>query len=429
MLFRKNSDPQAPEKSGKTNKNVRLVTSIDVGTSKIVCLIASYEDNVGFKLLGYGHQASRGVRRGEVIDSMLCQSAIGQAIQAAEQSARRHLNGVPIESMTINVASKGTLLFPAKSHLNLKGQDISSNHIGKILNQCNSDAIPDSQEVIHKIPLGFSVDGGEKIENPEGILADTLDVETLQVTSPSMPIRNLAKAVEENHIEIDRLCNAAYASGLGCLVRDEREMGAVLIDIGAGTSDISIFSNNKLLYAGAVPLGGNHITSDIAKGLTTPVAYAERIKTLYGSAISSPIGDRDMIEVPLVGDNDIANVNHVPRSILLGIIRPRLEEMFEMIRAQIDDSGLREISGRRAVLTGGTSELPGIADFAAYMLDKQVRLAKPMLDERINEPSFSTAVGLLHYTVFCDHEAPHVYSPYSAWSIFDQLRHWVKENW
>lgn len=421
-MFGKKQNTQQPKQS-------KIIAALDIGTGKIVCLIARYDPQAGFTILGVGHQASKGVRSGMVVDTALAERAIGQAVQAAEQAARSHLRGVPIEKIIIGVPSKNALSYPSQFELNLKGGEIQASHIVKMMNGCRNESVPDSMEIIHKIPLGYHVDDNDNIKNPVGMMAEKVKAQALEIAVPSLPLRNIAKSVENNHLEIEFFCLNPYASGLACLVDDEVKIGATVIDIGAGTSTISIFAEGHLLYTGSVPIGGNHITSDIAKGLTTPVAHAERMKTLYGSAIASPIHDRDMIDVHLVGEDEIANVQQIPRSLLLGIIQPRLEEIFEMIRAQIDDSGFRELSGRRVVLTGGTSQLPGIAELAGYILDKQVRLGAPDISEKLKAPIFSTAVGLLQYGVNHVDETPAVTSPYSTWSIFEQLKQWVKDNW
>lgn len=410
-------------------KSGRIVAALDIGTSKVVCLIAKFTENQGIEIIGIGHQASKGVKAGHIVDISLAERVIGQAIHSAEQSARLHLRGNPLEQIIVGTSARNANRFPSEAELSLKGQMINSYHLNKVKNNCLSHDIPDSMEIIHKISFGFNIDGNDHIKNPVGIAANTLKTRALEIAVPALPLRNLSAAVEANHIDIELFCLNPYASSLGAMVEEESEMNAIMVDIGAGTSDISMFSEGHLVYTTSLPIGGNHITSDIAKGLTTPVAHAERIKTLYGSALHSPLNDRDLIDVPLIGEDDIANNIQIPRSDLLGIIKPRLDEIFEMIRATIDDSGLSDLCGRRVILTGGTSQMPGIGALAEFVLDKQIRIGKPNLHEKISNPIFSSASGLLLYGFNHIDETPKVTSPYSNWSVIDQLKQWVRDNW
>ncbi len=417
------------KKNTSQNKDDKIIAAIDIGTNKIVCLIAKIEHSGEIKIIGIGHQASKGVRGGNVIDVTLAERAIGQAIHSAEQSARTHLRGHTIEQMIVSVSAKDCRAFPSSSELALKGHVVSEYHLGKLHNNCLNHHIPDTMEVIHKISFGYHIDGNDNVKNPLGMNAETIKTKALELAVPSMPLINLANAVENNHVDIQFFCLNAYASSLGALVEEESDMNAVLIDIGAGTSDIAIFSEGRLVHTASIPVGGNHITSDISKVLATPVAHAERIKTLYGSATLSPAHDNEIIDIPLIGEDDIANHTQIERSMLLGIIRPRLEEIFELIRAEIEDSGLSDLCGRRAILTGGTANLPGITEFAAFMLDKQVRVGKPNLSPKVQNPIFSNVVGLLQYGLNHVDETPAVTSPYSSWSIFEQIKQWLKDNW
>ena len=421
LKLKKNSPAQ--------NKNEKIVAALDIGTNKIVCLIAKVDPNDGISLIGMGHQASKGVRGGNVIDVDLAQRAIGQAIHSAEQSARSHLRGTPLDQVIVSVSSKDCRSYPSKSELSLKGHMVSDYHINKLHNNCLNHDIPDTMEVIHKISFGYTIDGNDNIKNPLSMNAEKIQTKALELAVPSMPLINLANAIENNHVDIQFFCLNAYASSLGALAEEESDMNAVLIDIGAGTSDIAIFSEGRLVHTASIAVGGNHITSDISKVLSTPVAHAERIKTLYGSATLSPIHDNEIIDIPLIGEDDIANHTQIERSVLLGIIKPRLEEIFELIRADIEDSGLADLCGRRAIITGGPANIPGIAEFASFMLDKQVRVGKPNLSPKTHDPIFSNVVGLLKYGLNHFDETPAVTSPYSTWSIFEQLKQWVKDNW
>ena len=230
---------------------------------------------------------------------------------------------------------------------------------------------------------------------------DRLSVNVHVVTAAAGPLRNLSACAERSHLRFQSCVVSPYASGLACLVEDEMDLGVTCVDMGGGTTSVSVFFAGNPAYTDILPIGGNHVTNDIARGLSTPTNYAERMKTLYGCALPSPIDDRSVIDVPQVGEFEQETANHIPRSALTGIIQPRLEETFEMVRDSLKDAGFDKISGRRVVLTGGASQLQGAGELAARVLNKQVRLGKPLrmsgLAEATGGPAFSTCAGLLRY--------------------------------
>jgi cell division protein FtsA len=228
------------------------------------------------------------------------------------------------------------------------------------------------------------------------------------------PVRTLATAIARCHLDVEQIVASPYASGLACLVEDEMDLGSLVVDMGAGTTSFAVFFDGNIVYSGGIPLGGAHVTSDIARGLTTSVAHAERLKTLYGNAIAGAMDEREIIDVPLVGEEQPENANHLPKSHLIRIIQPRVEEILELVRAKMEKSGFNEIAGRRVVLTGGASQLSGVRELAQRILDKQVRLGRPLrvarpssmnsksggasftgLAESTSGPAFATTAGLL----------------------------------
>lgn len=272
----------------------------------------------------------------------------------------------------------------------------------------------------------------------------TLSVGISAVTALTPATRNLSHVAGQNQLEIEGFCAAPYAAGLSALVEDERDLGCTVIDMGGGTTGIAVFAEGRLVHASAVPVGGMHVTSDIARGLTTSLADAERIKTLYGSAHATGTDDGATIDVPPVGEEEHAQPNYVPKSLLTGIIQPRIEETLEMVRAKLADSGLERRIGRRVVLTGGASQLPGVADLAQQILDKQVRLGRPQrvrgLAEATGGPAFAAAAGLLLYAAEHADEMPLVarsagfplgfsFPAPIAGVWMQKVTHWLKENW
>jgi len=254
------------------------------------------------------------------------------------------------------------------------------------------------------------------------------------VTASSASVRNHSSAVGRSHLEIDALVVSPYASGLSCLVEDEIGLGVTVIDIGGGTTTIGVFFDGNLIFSDYVPVGGCHVTNDLARGLSTPIAHAERMKTLFGSAISSSTDEREMIAVPQIGEEEDGHVNHVPKSLLVGVIAPRIEETFELVRNRLEASGFDKVAGRRVVLTGGACQLHGAREFAALILDKQVRIGRPQrvtgLAEATGGPAFSTAVGLLHFALSERAEvsgARHIAARHPSGRLA-RLGHWLRQN-
>ena len=228
-----------------------------------------------------------------------------------------------------------------------------------------------------------------------------LSVDMHLVSAEAAALRNMITCVARCHLDVEDVVVSPYAAGLACLVEDEIDLGATVVDLGGGTTNVAVFYGGQVVHAEVVQIGGEHVTRDIARGLTTSLVHAERIKVLYGSALPSPSDEHALIDVPLVGEEDRNQPNHVPKSLIVGIIRPRLEEIFEQVKSCLDASPVGKLAGRRMVLTGGASQLAGAPEVAALILNKKVRLGRPMsingLADAVSGPAFSTAAGLLRF--------------------------------
>ena len=258
---------------------------------------------------------------------------------------------------------------------------------------------PRSRRLIHSIPVAFSIDGEPGVLDPRGMYGDRLGVQVHLVTANAGAVRTLQTTIEQCHLEIDRFIASPYAAGLSCLVEDEFDLGATVIDMGAGTTTIGVFYDGQLIFASGLPVGGDYVTNDIARGMSTPLVHAERFKTLYGTVLGGSTDDQDTIEIPQVGEEGHQASNVVPKSVLNGILRPRLEETFEMARARLTESGVDVLAGKRVVLTGGACQLQGVPELAAQILDKQIRVGRPLrlraLASSASGPAFATCAGLI----------------------------------
>ncbi len=414
-------------RAGKTRTG--LVAALDVGSSKICCLIAQAHNNGAIRIAGVGHHASLGIKSGAIIDMAAAQNSILTAVSAAEEMA-----GERIQEVILSVAGGSLASQNYSAKCSVSGKEISENEIRRLLARAGEIDQPIDRELLHCFPVGYIVDGTRGVRDPRGMFAEELTANMHLVTARAAGLRNLASCIERCHLDIECAVAAPYASGLACLVEDEIDLGATIIDMGGGTTSIAVFYDGALIFTDSIALGGQHVTNDIARGLSTPLTQAERMKTLYGSAIISSSDELEVIDVPLIGEQTSARPNHVPRSLLNSVIRPRLEETFEIIRARLDQAGLTKTAGRRLVLTGGASLLAGVSELAGLVMEKKVRIGRPLrvsgLADATSGPGFSAAAGLLRFAVekYTDDTDTADMAPARSGMRFGRLGQWIREN-
>jgi len=405
-----------------------LVAALDVGSTKIACFVAKVEDGVA-RVVGIGHQVSNGVRAGTIVDMDGAESSILTAVSAAEQMA-----GETLESVLVNISGGYPNSRTIAVDVAIAGHEIGEADLRRVIDQGRHAQSQSDRRLLHAIPVSFTIDGSRGIRDPRGMSGERLGVNMHVVTANTGAVRNLETVIGRCHLDIETCVVSPYAAGLASLVEDEMDLGVAVIDMGGGTTSFAVFYDGHVVHTDVVPIGGGHVTNDIARGLSTPVAHAERMKTLYGSAIASPADEREIIDVPLVGEEEHAQANHVPKSILTGIIQPRLEETFELVRSRLEASGFDKIAGRRVVLTGGASQLQGARELAAIVLDKQVRMGRPIrlagLSDQTGGPAFSTCAGLVSYALNQNAEAlrPAAAPEGEAAGWFGRFGLWLREN-
>lgn len=405
-----------------------LIAALDIGSTKVCCFVARMADE-NVRVVGIGHQVSRGLRAGAITDMDEAEESIRAAVDAAERMA-----GETVHDVYVNLSGGMPVSHRVGVEVTIAGHAISDGDLRRVLQQARARQEPGEREVIHATPFSYTIDGSRGIRDPRGMYGDRLGVNMNIVTAATGPCRNLAVCVERCHLGVAGVVVSPYAAGLSCLVEDEMDLGVTVIDMGGGTTKIAIFYDGAMVHADGVPIGGSHVTNDIARGLSTPLSSAERLKTLYGNAIPSPSDEGELIAVPQVGESDNDSVNQVSRSILIGVIKPRLEETFELVRDRLAASGVEKLAGRRVVLTGGASQLHGARELAARIMDKQVRIGRPLrlqgLAESTGGPAFTTCAGLLYYAARDRAEAMdrvHV-SGGDADGKFARIGKWLKEN-
>jgi cell division protein FtsA len=404
-----------------------LIAALDIGTTKVCCLIAHALGDGAIRIVGIGHHASRGLRGGTVIDMDAAQNTILTAISAAEELA-----GDRIRDVIINVSGGDLASQSCSVETPVSGREINDSDMRQVLALGRAVEQPDDRNLLHCIPIGYKIDATRGIRDPRGMYANMLGVDMHIVSARTAPLRNVATCVERCHLDIEAIVAAPYASGLACLVEDEIDLGVTIVDMGGGTTTIAVFYNGEVVHIDSIPVGGKHVTSDIARGLATPLAHAERMKTLYGSTLPSPSDERELIDVPLIGEEQANHPNHVPRSLLNGIIRPRMEETFELVRSRLEMASMDRFAGRRLVLTGGASQLQGVRELAALVLEKQVRMGRPMrisgLPEATSGPAFSTGTGLLRYAVEKSSDGRENAEAMPPEGAFNRIGQWLREN-
>jgi len=371
---------------------------LDIGTTKIACFIAQIDSAGEIKITGIGHQLSKGIRSGIITDFAEAEASIVAAVHAAEQMAGETIENVMVSLSGGNITSRNVTV-----EMTMLGEEVTDRDIMDIIEQGRASISHSESDIIHCIPVSYYLDGAKGISDPRKMYGKKLGADLHIITGLPSVTRNLAHCVGRCHLNVEEYIVSPYASALACLEEDEKQLGVTLIDMGGGVTSFSIFTGGKNVYTDAIPVGGAHVTNDIARGLSTNLIHAERLKTLHGSAIATASDDQVMVDVPPLGEEDSDDMNTMPRSMLVGVIRPRIEEIFEMIRSKIEVNGATSQAGKRVVLTGGASQLLGVREMAANILGKQVRLGRPRplpgLAESVSGPAFSTPLGMLEYII------------------------------
>jgi len=381
--------------NGTRNIHVRsgLVAALDVGSSKIACIIGRAEHG-GIQVLGSALHESHGIRSGAVTNLDLAEQSIRKAVDAAEQLADHRIQDVILAVQCGQPKSLNT-----RAEASPAGTLINDAHLRALLADAKRRCKEEGFETIQAAPTGYVVDSSRGVSDPRGMFCERLGVSVHAVAVRSGPLQNLKLAVERCHLTIGRQLYAPFASALATLTPDEMSLGVTLIEMGAGCTSVAVFMEDALVHVDSVPLGGAHITADIAKMLSAPLGAAERIKTLYGSALGEIDAGGDLIEVPLMGEEGERGSDRVRRSVLTRMIQPRLDATFTESQTRLKKAGFDISAGRRGVLTGGGAQLAGARDLAGQVLSKQVRIGRPQtfpgLAGATAGPAYATAVGLL----------------------------------
>lgn len=431
---------QTPKTRPLPHNRTALVAALDIGTSKIACMIARLRPcpptealhgrTHAVELIGYSQIQSRGVKAGAVIDLVECEQAVRQAVSLAEKMAK-----VQVESVVVSVSAgrlQGQLIEAATE---IRGGAVTSDDASRITSAGMRHATGAGRTVLHALPVGYALDGVKGIRDPRGMLARSFGVDMNVVTADATVAKNLMLAVERCHLKVEAMVASPYVAALSVLTGDEADIGAAVIEMGAGTTTLAIYSGGRFIHANGFAVGGQHITMDLARGLGACIADAERIKTLYGSVLTGGSDARELMSVPIAGE-DVDSAQVVSRATIANIIRQRAEEIFEMVRDRLADSPFASEPRARVVLSGGASQLNGIPELASRILDRQVRVGRPLgfgrLPTEAKGPSFAVPAGLLVYPQFAHLE--HVEPRHSRQlrtgtnGYFGKVGRWLREG-
>ena len=383
-----------------------VVAALDVGSSKVVCLIGRLRPHGPQQVLtrrshsvdviGFGHTVARGTKAGTVVNLGQAEDAIRRAVDAAERMA-----SVEIESVVLSISSgrPASELFAAE--VEILSAAVSENDIARVLAVGRRHSLRDGRAVLHSLPVGYSIDGVNGVRDPRGMLGTRFGVDMHVATTDFAAARNLILAVERCHLEVEAMAASSYVAGLAVLADDEADLGAAVVDMGAGTTTIAAFQAGRLVHIDGFAVGGHHVTMDLARGLNARIVDAERIKTLYGTVLSGGSDERDMITVPALEEHEREQAQSVSRATLVSIIKPRVEEILEMVRDRLAACPIAADRRGHVVLTGGASQLSGLPEMAARLIGRPVRLGRPLgiagAPDAAKGPAFAVAAGLLVY--------------------------------
>ena len=422
-----------------------VVAILDVCTSKIACLVLSFDGSdpdadfdgvgpmagqAGFKVIGAATTRSRGVRFGEIAVMNETERAIRTAVQAAQKMAN-----VRVDHVVACFSGAEPRSYGLAGEWELQDSVVSEQDVASVLAACDVPPLGEGREVLHAQPVNFALDHRTGLGDPRGQIGNRLACDMHLLSVDADVIQNLLYCIKRCDLELAGIASSSYVSGISSLVEDEQELGAACIDMGGGATGISIFMKKHMIYADAVRMGGDHVTSDISKGLLVPMAVAERIKTKHGGVHATGMDDREMIEIGGDSGDWEKDRRQVSRTELIGIMRPRVEEILEEVRARLDVAGFDTLPSQQIVLTGGASQIPGLDGLASRILGSRVRMGRPLrvqgLPQAATGPAFSSAVGLCLFAAhpqdeWWDFDIPA--ERYPARSIKRAFR-WFKDNW
>jgi len=373
-----------------------VIAALDIGSSKICCLIAKIDKNETLSIIGAGFQESKGLVSGVITDMLALENSIRNCVASAEKMA-----SVRIKKIIVGFSSGNISIENLNIEIDLKGAVIGQGDLNRAYNFLSEKHNMGNRSILHVIPFQYSIDGNKGVKSPIGMIGDKLGVEISIISSDSNSLKNLENVVKHCDLEIDEIVYTPYATGLSLLSEEEKELGVALIDMGSTLTTVSIFYNGSILYTKSIPLGGNMVTNDISRIFSLSFANAERIKIINGQLIEELENSLSTIEVDILGEENESI--EITRRDLISVIKPRIYEIVNTINEIIIDSKYNNIIANRVVITGGVSQMEGLLDFTSKVFGKKARLAKSKqinaLPENMKSPSFSAISSMVRYSI------------------------------
>ena len=405
----------------------KLIVGLDIGTSKVLAIVGELTPTGEVEIIGVGHHPSRGMKKGVVVNIESTVQSIQRAVEEAELMA-----GCQIQSVYAGIAGSHISSFNSHGIVAIKDKEVGQSDVERVIEAARALAIPADQKVLHILPQEFIIDKQEGIREPIGMSGVRLEAKVHIVTGAVSAAQNIIKCIRRCGLEVDDVILEQLASSMSTLTEDEKELGVCLVDIGGGTTDISVFTDGAIRHTAVIPIAGDQVTNDIAVALRTPTQYAEDIKKKYGCALTQLAHRDETIEVPSVGDRPPRKLS---RQTLAEVIEPRIEELYSLVQAELRRSGFEDVIGSGLVLTGGSAKMEGTVDLAEEVFHMPVRLGVPQyvggLKGVVHNPIFSTGVGLVLYGARCREGKQYVQTPGMAVGVkgvWNKMKSWFQGN-
>jgi cell division protein FtsA len=402
-------------------KENNLIVGLDIGTSKVVAIVGEINTNGQLEIIGIGSHRSTGLKKGVVVNIESTVQSIQRAIEEAELMA-----GCEIHSVYVGIA--GSHISSLNSHgiVAIKDREVFSQDIDRVIDAAQAVAIPADQQILHILPQEYLIDSQEGVKEPLGMSGVRLEAKVHLITCASNAAQNIEKCIRRCGLDVEDIILEQLASSYSVLTEDEKELGVCMVDIGGGTTDIAIFIDGAIRHTGVIPIAGDQVTNDIAMALRTPTLHAEDIKIKYACALAKLTGADETIQVPSVGDRPARGLS---RQSLAEVVEPRYDELFTLVQAELRRSGYEDLVAAGIVLTGGTSKMEGVVELAEEIFHMPVRLGSPQnvsgLSDIVNNPIYSTGVGLLHYAQKQHENGRTVYRETKP-NLWQQIKKWFQ---
>lgn len=408
--------------------NSNMIVGLDIGTSKVVAIVGEIKADGGLNIVGIGSNRSRGLKKGTVVNIESTVESIQRAIEEAELMA-----GCRIHSVYSGIAGSHIRSMNSHGIVAIRDREVTRADIDRVIDAAQAVAIPADQRVLHILPQEYIIDSQEGVKEPLGMSGVRLEAKVHLVTCAINAVQNIEKCIKRCGLATEEIILEQLASSYAVLTEDEKELGVCMVDIGGGTTDIAVFTEGAIRHTGVIPIAGDQVTNDIAMALRTPTDHAEEIKIKYACALTQLASPGEMIKVPGVGDRPPRELS---RQALAEVVEPRYDELFTLVKAELQRSGYENLLGAGIVLTGGTSKMEGVIELAEEIFHMPVRIGMPQtvkgLADIVRNPIYATGVGLLLYGMRQQRHQERSQNPVPVKepqvSILERVRIWLKNN-